>query len=404
MTWQPTRRTFLKTSAAVAGAAATGSVGSLALDVLRSPAAHGVAPGQLVQVFLRGGQDHLSTVVPYTEADYYDARPTIAIPAGEVLALDDQFGFHPAMTQLHALYGAGRLAVVVAAGNFAGNRSHFTAQDLWEYGATSVPGDGSGWLGRYLDATSSGSDSTFRALTIANNVDTSLQGYPALGIAAVEEFGLGGFTGTDTGLEPLLLGQYYGESEAEKTGLRALAAAGEIGSLSGSTSNNPVTRALADTAILLDAGLGVEVVTLSIGGWDTHNNMGTSTSGEMRNLLAGLDGYLGSFQADLDARGLSDVTTVVMTEFGRRVDENGTTGTDHGYGCVMLVLGARVNGGAVYGDWLGLAPEVIGERGDVVPTVDFRDVLGDCARDVLGVADPASLFPGHTYTPVGVTS
>ena len=131
--------------------------------------------------------------------------------------------------------------------------------------------------------------------------------------------------------------------------------------------------------------------------------MGAYDAGAMRNLLLGLDGYLSTFQADLDARGLSEVTTVVMTEFGRRVAENGTRGTDHGFGCVMLVMGARVNGG-VHGTWLGLSPAVIGARGDVVPTVDFRDVLGDCARDVLGVADPSTLFPGHTYTPVGVTS
>jgi uncharacterized protein (DUF1501 family) len=130
--------------------------------------------------------------------------------------------------------------------------------------------------------------------------------------------------------------------------------------------------------------------------------MGTATAGQMRTLLAGLDEQLATFQADLDARGLGTVTTVVMTEFGRRVRQNGS-GTDHGFGCVMLVLGGGVNGGRVHGEWLGLSPAVIGPRGDVVPTVDFRDVLGDCARDVLGVADPSSMFPGHTYTPVGVT-
>ncbi len=146
------------------------------------------------------------------------------------------------------------------------------------------------------------------------------------------------------------------------------------------------------------------MVTVNIGGWDTHDNMGTTAAGEMRDLLAGLDGYLGTFQADLDARGLSDVTTVVMTEFGRRVAENGSVGTDHGFGAVMLVLGGRVNGGHVYGPWAGLSPDVIGARGDVVPGVDFRNVLGDVAHDVLGVTSPATLFPGHTYARVGVTS
>jgi uncharacterized protein (DUF1501 family) len=156
--------------------------------------------------------------------------------------------------------------------------------------------------------------------------------------------------------------------------------------------------------VILDADLGIEVATINTGGWDTHENMGVSTVGEMRTLLAGLDSSLAAFQADLDARGINDVTIVTMTEFGRRVAENGNGGTDHGYGCAMLAMGAGVNGGQVYGDWAGLGPEVIGARGDVVPTVDFRGVLGDCARSTLGVANPGSLFPGYSYAPVGVTA
>jgi uncharacterized protein (DUF1501 family) len=141
---------------------------------------------------------------------------------------------------------------------------------------------------------------------------------------------------------------------------------------------------------------------MNTGGWDTHNNMGTSSAGDMRDLLAGLDAALGAFQADLDARGITDVTIVTMTEFGRRVAENGNGGTDHGFGCAMFVLGAKVAGGRVYGEWAGLAPEVIGARGDVVPRVDFRAVLGDCARGVLGVSNPSTLFPGYSYSPLGV--
>jgi uncharacterized protein (DUF1501 family) len=343
-------------------------------------------------------------VIPYTEAAYYDARPTIAIPANQVLPLNGQFGFHPAMVQLHGLYQAGRLAAVVGAGNLAGNRSHFSAQDLWEYGATSVPSDSSGWLARYLNATTGSSSSLFRGLTLGSNVNRSLQGYPALGIAQINEFGLGGLTGTNTGLERMIHDQYGGDLLVEQTGTRALDAASQVGTLSGSTDLDPVKRGFADLAVLLDADRGVEVASINIGGWDTHDNMGDTTAGEMRTLLAGLDAALGAFQADLDARGITDVTTVTMTEFGRRVAENGNTGTDHGFGCVMLVMGARVNGGKVFGQWAGLSPDVIGARGDVVPNVDFRSVLGDCARTSLGLANPSSLFPGYSYTPTGVTS
>jgi uncharacterized protein (DUF1501 family) len=399
----PSRRTFLKGSAVAAGAAAAVSSGAVGVDLFCGSAPVGAAPsGRLVVVFLRGGQDHLSTVVPYTESAYYDARPTIAVPADQALTLDDRFGFHPAMTRLHGLYQAGRLAVVVGAGNLAGNRSHFSAQDLWEYGATAVPSDGAGWLGRYLNATATASDSVFRGLTLGNNVNTSLRGYPALGIPAITEFGLGGLSGTNAGLTKLLRDQYGGDLLVEKTGTRALDAAQQVGSLSGSTAASPVTRAFADLAVLLDADLGIEVATMNTGGWDTHNNMGPSTAGIMRDLLADLDTQLATFQADLDARGINDVTIVTMTEFGRRVAENGNGGTDHGFGCAMLVLGSKVAGGRVYGEWAGLAPAVIGARGDVVPRVDFRAVLGDCARGVLGISNPGTLFPGYTYTPVGV--
>jgi uncharacterized protein (DUF1501 family) len=399
----PSRRTFLKGGAVAAGAAAAVTSGAVGVDLFCGTTPLGAAPsGRLVVVFLRGGQDHLSTVVPFTETPYYDLRPTIAVPADQVLPLDARFGLHPAMPQLHGLYQAGRLAVVVGAGNLAGNRSHFSAQDLWEFGATAIPSDGSGWLGRYLNGTATGSDSVFRGLTVGNNVNTSLRGYPALGIPAITEFGLGGLTGTNAGLTKLLRDQYLGDQLVEKTGTRALDAAGQVGALSGSTAADPVTRAFADLAVLLDADLGIEVATMNTGGWDTHNNMGTSTAGAMRNLLGGLDAQLAAFQADLDARGINDVTIVTMTEFGRRVAENGNGGTDHGFGCAMLVLGAKVAGGRVFGEWAGLSPDVIGARGDVVPRVDFRAVLGDCARGVLGVANPSSLFPGYTYSPVGV--
>jgi uncharacterized protein (DUF1501 family) len=395
MNLRPSRRTVLKTGAAAAGlaAAATAAPGWV------RPERAGAAPrGRLVYVFLRGGQDHLSTVVPYTERAYYDARPTIAIPAASVLQLYERFGLHPSMTGLHALHRAGRLGVVVGAGNLAGNRSHFTAQDLCEYGTTTRPADAKGWLARYLSSTATANDSLFRGVAMTGTVPMSLRGSNALGIQGIRGFGLNAATRP---IASLIHDQYGGSAPVERTGIRALDASSRISTLTGSTAADPTTRAFADLAILLASNLGVEVATVDITGWDTHHDMGTATAGWMRDLLAGLDGYLAGFQADLDARGLADVTTVVMTEFGRRVEENGSGGTDHGYGSAMLVMGARVIPG-VHGEWAGLASSVIGNRGDVVPATDFRDVLGDCVRGVLGIADPSTVFPGHPYRSAGV--
>jgi len=399
MTFTPSRRTVLKAGVATAGVAAVGGLVPSS-RVFRTPSAGAAPPGRLVFVFLRGGQDHLSAVVPYTESAYYAARPGIAIPAAEVLPLDRGFGLHPVMTRLHGLYGQGRLAVVVGAGNLAGNRSHFTAQDLCEYGATSRPADQKGWLGRYLSTVPAAGDALCRGIALTGTVPVSLRGYSALGVPSISGFGL---FPTVTPIAPLIRSQYGGGSAVEKTGVQALDAAARISSLPGSTATDPNTRAFADCATMLGANLGVEVATIDITGWDTHHDMGTSSSGWMRDLLGDLDRYLGTFQADLDNRGLSNVTTVVMTEFGRRVEENGSGGTDHGYGFAMFVMGGRVAGG-VHGDWAGLDGSVVGNRGDVVPRVDFRDVLGDCAKGVLGLSDPSALFPGHTYTRVGTIS
>ena len=403
MSVAPTRRTFLKGTAAVAGTAAAARAGGLSLSSFRGATAAGAAtpPGRLVVVFLRGGQDHLSAVVPYTRPSYYAARPTIAVPADAVLDLDGEWGLHPAMPRLHALYRAGRLGIVTNVGNPAHNESHFYAQDLWEYGATDLTGVTQGWLARVLNASASGADPLFRAITAADRVDVSLRGYSALGIGSIEGFGLGGASGRTDGLERLFANEYSGPAAVEVTGRRALSAIDRLGRVTGSTATDPVKRAFADLATLFSLDVGLEVATINTYGWDTHANMGTHTAGLMRDLLSGLDDYLADFQADLDQRGVTDVTTIVMTEFGRRYDQNGTGGLDHGNGMVMFAMGAHVNGGQVYGTWA----EPVVEHGarDVNATTDFRDVLGDVTDTLLGVS-PGTVFPGWSYTPVGLLS
>jgi uncharacterized protein (DUF1501 family) len=402
MTFTPTRRTFLKGTAVVAGAAAATRASGLDVGSILAPRAAGASGrGRLVVVFLRGGMDHLSAVVPYTRPSYYAARPTIAIPASAVLDLDGEWGLHPAMARLHGLYGAGRLGVVACVGNPAHDESHFGAQDLWEYGTAIAGSETKGWLARALAATASPSDSVFRAVTAAERVDRSLRGFDSLGVASIEEFGLGGISGRTHGLDALLRKEYGGFAAVETTGTHALDAVDRLGPVTGSNLANPVRRTFADVAALLDEDLGVQVVTVNLQGWDTHAAMGTHDAGEMRNLLSGLDARLADFQADLDARGVTDVTTVVMTEFGRRYDQNGTGGLDHGNGMVMLVLGAGVQGGRVYGTWA----EPVVEHGarDVAATTDFRDVLGDVVIRVFGIA-PATVFRDWSYSPVGVVA
>jgi len=179
--------------------------------------------------------------------------------------------------------------------------------------------------------------------------------------------------------------------------------AGVVAANPGAPGYNDSATAFNDAAALLGAGLGIEVVTIDLGGWDTHDSMGDETGGEMNDLLGALAGYLVGFQTALDDAGQTDVTTVVMSEFGRRVAQNGSLGTDHGFGNVMFAMGAGINGGQIHGTWPGIAPADL-VRGDMNATTDYRDVLFELVRDRLGNGDGAAVFPGHTATPVGLTA
>lgn len=359
-------------------------------------------PGRLVVVFLRGGMDGLSAVAPVADATYHSLRPTIGIPEASALELDTTFGLHPALAPLKTLYDAGRLAFVHAVGNPAASRSHFDAQSFWEAGMAGPAPDGRGWLGRYLATTTGVDGAVARGAALNVTLTPSLRGGEAIVVPGVDSYGLVGLAAIGrTALTRLYVDP---ASTIQKRGKEALASIDSISSLT----STPVpggsggdASAFGDVVALLGAGLGLEVVTVDVGGWDTHNAMGTVDSGDMRNLLAGLAANLAGFQSALDATGQSDVTTVVMSEFGRRAQQNGSGGTDHGYGSVMTVMGAGVAGGQVVADWPGL---VALNQGDLDVTTDYRSVLWELTRDRLGHPSPGQVFPGFTPTALGLTA
>ena len=400
------RRRFLAGTGALVGVSTLGLSGVLPSPFTASANAAGAVGarngnGKLIVVFLRGGIDGLSAVVPVGDPGYYAARPTIAIPDTATLDLDTMFGLHPALAPIHELWQDDRLAVIHAVGNPARSRSHFDAQDLLEQGVTARSSDARGWLARHLGSTSGSGPygDLFRGVAISNNVPGSLRGSGALSIPALGSFGLGGLSGTVRTWDPSLRQAYSGTAAVETRGVSALNAVKAVQAITKPAAN---AGAFADAAALLGAGLGVEVVTIDTGGWDTHNAMGTHTAGDMFNLLQGLGTNLAALQADLDQRGLSEVTTVVMSEFGRRVQENASGGTDHGTANMMLVMGGAARGGVVHGTWPGLGANQL-DRGDLAIATDVRDVLWELTRDVLGNPSPTAVIPGHTPTAVGVT-
>ena len=404
-----TRRTVLGAGVGAAalhllpvGAAGGWLAAPAAAEGLGGPSAPVAAasPGRLVVVFLRGGMDGLSAVAPVSDPRYHDLRPTIGLDEAKALGLDATFGMHPALAALRPLYDGGRLAFVHAVGNPAASRSHFDAQSYWEAGDDGPAPDGRGWLGRYLATTSGAPGAVARGVAINVTLTPSLRGSDALLVPSVSGYGREGLAA----LGRPAFTQLYADPAVpiQRRGRDALASVDAVGALPstpvpGGTGTD--AAAFGDLVALLAGGLGIEVATIDLGGWDTHNAMGTTDAGDMRNLLAGLGANLAGFQAALDARGLTDVTTVVMSEFGRRVQQNGSGGLDHGYGNLMAVMGAGVAGGRVVADWPGLQTL---NQGDLDVTTDFRDVLWELVQERLGHPDPGQVFLGHAHTDLGL--
>lgn len=360
----------------------------------------------VVCLCLRGGLDGLNAVVPYTDAAYFDSRPTIAVPVPNrengVLPLDSGFGLHPRLAPLLPSYQSGQLAIVHAAGSPHPTRSHFEAQDYLE---TGVPGNAllDGWLSRYLRLASD-RDRPLRAVAIAGSVPRALRGgAPVVAMNDPATFGVkpsGGRSHEDAFL------QMYQSSDdpLARAGVRALETVRDVRERAGAP-YEPANGAqypksgqrLMQVARLIKAGFDVEVAWIDMGGWDTHVGQRGPKSA-LGGALANLGSSLAAFHTDMGT--LMDTTVVVVfSEFGRTVKENGTAGTDHGHGGVMFLLGGPVRGGRVAGDWPGLGREQLYRGRDLEVTTDYRQVLGEVLLKHLGAPSLDHVFPGFAYQP-----
>jgi uncharacterized protein (DUF1501 family) len=367
----------------------------------------------VVVIFLRGGADGLNMVVPYQEANYYKARPTLAVAADKVHKLDDQFGLNPDLAPLRPLFEDGELAVLHAVGSRDTTRSHFEAMNAMERGAANDQGDETGgWIARHLLATN-GASAPMRAVAFAPTMPESLSG--ATQAVAIESLADYRLQVPDEKQEPLhraLSSLYAGHGDVFSEGARnTLAALQALRDYDAGSSKpeggavypeTPLGSALAQVAYLVRKDVGLEVACLDAadrGGWDTHIAQGALFTG----LLDNLGKSLAAFRQDL-GREMSRVTVVVQTEFGRRVEENSGYGTDHGRGSVMFALGGGVSGGRVYARWPGLTKEVLEGPGDLPVTTDYRDVLAELLERRLGSATAGEVFPDFERRAVGVFS
>ncbi len=374
----------------------------------RSRSVQGVAnPPVLVCVFLRGAADGLNIVVPHAEPEYYRLRPSIAVPRpsekGGAIDLDGRFGLHPRLAPLKAAYDAKELALITAVGSPHPTRSHFEAQDYMETAAVGDRAATRGWLARYLATRPVGDAAALRAVAVTSRPPLALRGYRDAVVAPnLKDFRLN----AARPLEPVLSAgfrQLYAADAsdlAERAGGRALGASDVVARVLGAERAGAApgyghdAQDFADVARLIKANVGLETAWLDLGGWDTHRQEGKSENGELPRQLERLGRALAAFRADLGPA-FERVVVLVMSEFGRTARENGTGGTDHGHGNMMLVLGGKVHGGRVLGQLPGLAPEQLFEGRDVAVTTDFRDVLGEVCERHLRLPDASALFPGY---------
>lgn len=414
-----TRRSFLANSLQAAGALLFGnSLVALPswMPAIRLADPHvGPRGDTLVCVFLRGGADGLNMIVPHGDDSYYSHRPTIGIARPDdnstplrTLDLDGFFGLHPSLQPLHSIYQGGQMAFVQATGSPDDTRSHFEAMALMERGAAAR--DYTGWIARHLASLDTGSDSALRAIGIGDMLPASLSGaVSATALQSIADYHLQGRDERVGEMQSLLHSLYSQDEDMLSAVASQTFAAIEVLNRIDTTSYQPrgraypeqdFGRAMQTIAQLIKADVGVEVACVDLGGWDTHIVQGGS-EGLMANLMTDLAGGLAAFHEDLQDKAGS-VTVVVMSEFGRRLQENSSLGTDHGHGNMMMLMGGGVSGGRVYGRWPGLAPEQLTGPGDLQITTDYRDVLGEILHKRLNNPNPADVFPGWTVNEVGL--
>lgn len=389
-------------SGAVALAGATTLVGSAAITT--SAKAASPAASVLVVLSLRGAADGLSLVVPHADPAYYAARPTTAVPAERLLARDGMFGLHPELAPLLPLWNEGRLAAVHATGLPAPNRSHFAAMEEVE---DADPGSSvrSGWLNRLIGATPG--RSPLNGFSLGGGVaPTSLFGpEPTMSAGSIDAVSLPGEDEDDRGRRRASLRTLWDHdrSPLARAMRSTYAAVDEFGPAKAAVDNGaqyPSTdlgRALGEVARAIRGNVGIEVVTVDHGDWDMHSDMGSADSGWLVDNTRELAAAIAAFFADLGDQA-PKVTLVTISEFGRRVVENASWGTDHGYGNVMFVAGAGVRGGRYYGSWPGLDT---GPDADLLVTTDYRSVLAEVASTRFG-ASTAQVFPRFSPETVGV--
>jgi uncharacterized protein (DUF1501 family) len=392
---------------AVGGLAVVGSTGSLFAEALAQAPLAGL-PGSsdrvLVIVNFQGGNDGLNTIVPFANPAYYNYRPTLGIAAGDVVRLNDQVGLNPALAPLKPLYDAGKIAIVQGVGYPDPVLSHFRGTEIWQ---TAAPEKylSTGWLGRYLDAANLPPENLFNAVALSDVLPEVLVS-ESVDVPAIQQLQGYGLTSDRNIANRAAFHEFVADNHVPFSSPylahvaeiedHAQRGAQELPSLVGgykTEANYPATplgRSLALAAQIIGSKLGTRVLYVTLGSFDTH----TTQKATQDRLLADFANGMTAFYTDLAAHGNDGrVLTMTFSEFGRRVGENASRGTDHGTAAPAFLIGGNVKGG-LYGSHPSL-DDLAG--GNLKYTTDFRSIYATVIERWLGRA-PAGIIAGSFPT------
>jgi uncharacterized protein (DUF1501 family) len=434
-----TRREFLRST--VLGSALSWTVPTFlantfsAMHADAADSATQIATGKdaniLVVLQMAGGNDGLNTVVPFANDYYRKARPRLGLSEKDILKISGEIGLHKSLASFQELYDAGSLSIIQGIGYPNPNRSHFRSTEIWQTASDAERFENTGWLGRYFDNTCAGCDPTV-AVTLGRQMpqafaaknpkgicfdspqnyrfqkgdkpgpgemDTTEESYRKLN--AVDETQMENSGGT--------IGALPGNAKhagspldfIERTALDAQLSSEKVRAIASRVENkatypgSQLANSLRMVAKLIGGGLPTRVYYVSQGGYDTHTNQ----TGTHERLLADLGGAVKAFVEDLKAQGnLERVLVMTFSEFGRRVAENASGGTDHGAAAPMFIIGNKVKAG-VLGNYPSLAPADL-NQGDLKYTVDFRSVYAGVLEQWLNTKSEGVL--GRKFEPLAL--
>ena len=356
----------------------------------------------LIVIQLTGGNDGLNTVVPYENDLYYNARPKIAIQKNEVLKLNSELGLNPAMQGFKNLFDEGRLCLINNVGYPEPDRSHFRSMDIWQTASNSNEYKTTGWLGRYLDEKCNTCNQPTQVLEIDDTLSLALKGKNAKGLSMKDPKRLYGTT-LDTYINQLSKQHVVGDHEHDnaeylyKTLAETVSSAAYIYQTSkvykSATTypNHQFGKSMKTIAELITSGVNTNVYYVSLGSFDTHFNQ----QKRQADLLQQLSETVKVFMDDLKVSGKQDnVLLMTFSEFGRRVSENASGGTDHGTANQIFLFGNKLKQKGIYNEAPNLSDL---DDGDLKFSVDFKNVYSTILKKWLNTDEQSILGNKYQY-------